>query len=104
MQMQSPFAMTNLGTAQTSSRVPPLTSAAILDFERPNDVLQLCPQHADDIIGGDDPGQPVVLIDDGQSLEIVFIEQLRRLVFLNAFMSENERLLRQRQHGGRGWR
>ena len=45
-----------------------------------------------------------MLVDDGQSLEIVFIEQLRHLVFLNAFMSENERLLRQRQHGGRGWR
>jgi hypothetical protein len=55
---------------------------------------QLGAQHADHVVGGDDAGEPALFVHDRESLQVVLVEQFRDLVFLDALLGLNERLLR----------
>src|SRR5215471_10487909 len=70
----------------------------MLTTKPPRSSSELCPEHADDVVGGDDPGELVALIDDREGLQVVLVKQFRHLVIGILLMRENEWLLRQRQH------
>src|ERR1700722_2996479 len=60
--------------------------------------LQFAAKHADHIVRRDDSRELVVLVHDGESQQIVFIEQFGHIVLLDSFMSEDEWFLGQREH------
>src|SRR5450755_280690 len=62
--------------------------------------LQVGSQQADDVVRGDDSRQLLVVIHHRQSRQVVLVEQFRNLFFLGAAVGRDQRLQRQRKHGG----
>src|SRR3954451_7307766 len=65
--------------------------------------LAFVPQHRDDVVGGDDAGQPAVLIGDGERQQVVFVEQGRDFVIRRVRGARDVRLAQTgERRGGRG--
>ena len=54
------------------------------------------PQHRDHVVGGDDAGEPAVLVDDGEREQVVFVEQRGDLVLRRVGRAGDVRLARAR--------
>jgi hypothetical protein len=59
-------------------------------------ILELGAEHADYVVGSDDPDEFVVFVDHGEGDEIVFVEEFGDLVFIGGGVSKDKRLLGER--------
>jgi hypothetical protein len=62
--------------------------------------LQFAAEHGDYVVGGDDAHEFVVLVNHGQGHEVVLVKEFGDFVVASSFVSEDERLLQQREQRG----
>src|SRR3954451_19577625 len=67
--------------------------------------LAFVPQHRDDVVGGNEPRQPAVLVGDGERQQVVLVEERRHFVVRRVGGARDVRLAQSgERRGGRGGR